>query len=73
MPLTDPYSLTLPVDPFDTLQKIYSEIPSYSPEDHDVMRTSQETVASLKEVFKTRAGKCKTDRVVLSDSCNFAV
>jgi hypothetical protein len=61
VPLTDPYSLTLPVDPLDTLEKIYSEFPGYSHDD-EVLQISQETVAYLKEVFKARDGKSKTDR-----------
>lgn len=69
MPLTDPYSLTLPVDPLDTLQNIYSESPSYSPED-DVLQISQEAVAYLKEAVQPSAKKSKTSRVVMSDSCN---
>ena len=73
MPLAEPYSLTLPVDPLDALEKIYNELPSYSPDDHDVMQVSQETVAYVKEAFKVKGGKCKTERVVMSDSCNCAV
>lgn len=72
MPLTDPYSLTLPVDPLDTLEKIYSELPFYSPVDDD-FRVPQESVVYLKQVIKAGAGKTQTDKIVMSDSCNCAV
>lgn len=72
MPLTDPYSLTLPVEPLDTLQKIYSELPAYSPLDNDVLQVSQEAASYLRQVVKAGARESKTDRIVMSDSCNCA-
>jgi hypothetical protein len=69
VPLAEPYSLTLPIDPLDALEKIYTEFPSYVPEDHDVLQISQETVAYVKGAFKPRKGKCMTERIIMNDSC----
>lgn len=70
MTLNDPYSLTLPVDPLDVLEKTYSDTPPYSSWNDDVLQVSQEAASLLKEVVQIGTGKSKTEQIVTSDSGN---
>ncbi|KAJ3514549.1 hypothetical protein NLJ89_g2311 [Agrocybe chaxingu] len=66
VPLTDPYSLTLAVDPFDTFAQKNS-IHSLPPYDENP-QTSADAVAYLKRVMNTKRGRPKTERIVFDDN-----
>ncbi|CAA7265011.1 unnamed protein product [Cyclocybe aegerita] len=66
VPLTDRYSLTLAVDPFDTFAQKNS-IHSLPPYDENP-QTSADAVAYLKRIMNTKRGRPKTERIVFDDN-----
>ncbi|KAF9478879.1 hypothetical protein BDN70DRAFT_807870 [Pholiota conissans] len=65
IPLTDPYSLVLSVDPFQIFSQLHS-LSSLKPYD-EIPQTTKEALAYLKIVMKAPSGNPLTDRIVLKD------
>ncbi|KIM38160.1 hypothetical protein M413DRAFT_30301 [Hebeloma cylindrosporum] len=65
IPLTDPYSLVRPVDPFDALSQLHG-IGSLEPYD-EIPQTTNDARSYLKNVMGATRGKPKSERVVWDD------
>ena len=67
VPLTDPYSLVRPVDPFDAFSQLHG-IGLLEPYD-EIPQTTHDARLYLKNVMGSTRGKPKSEKVVWNDDC----
>ena len=67
VPLTDPYSLTIAVHPYETFSQLH-KLPTLPPYD-EILQTTNDALRFIKSNTKTATCLPKTERIIWDDDC----